>query len=248
MTWTRRAFVIAVAALVSACKTDSSGSPQPPAPPASPAPPTTTKLDFSFEGGASGWTAASSDYSPGQEATIAFTSGHERLPAPLDNMFGLFVAGHNWSSDLFMYISRPVTGLAANTKYRVDVSVSMASNVPNDCVGAGGSPGGSVFVKAGGTGTQPANVTQAGRITTNFDKGNQSQSGSNAVVIGNIAFGSGSCTGGTYQRKTLTTDNKGVTVTTDSSGRLWLVIGTDSGFTGYTKVYFLEGQATLTPV
>lgn len=246
MNWTRRAFILAVAASLSGCKTDGS-NPSPPSPPGQ-TPPTTTKVDFSFEGGFAGWTAAYSDYSPGQEASIAFTSGHERLPAPLDNMFGIFLAGHNRSADLFMYASRGVTGLAANTKYRVDISVNMASNVPAGCVGAGAAPGEGVVVKAGGTGTVPGDVTQAGRITTNFDKGNPSVNGANAITIGNIAFGAGNCSGGTYQRKTLTTNNQGPTVTTDSQGRLWLIVGTDSGFEGYTKVYLIDGQATLTPV
>ena len=243
--WPRRAFILALAFL-SACKSDGTSGPGPNPP--NPGPPTITKVDFSFEGGFAGWTAAYSDYSPGQEASIAFASGHERLPAPLDNMFGIFLSGHNRSADLFMYASRPVTGLAPNTRYRVDISVNMASNVPPGCVGIGGAPGESVFVKAGGTRTPPGNMVQAGRITTDFDKGNQSQSGTNAIVIGNIAFGAGSCTSGTYQRKTLSTGIQGPIIVSDAQGRLWLIIGTDSGFEGSTKVYLIDGQATLTPL
>lgn len=245
MHWSRRAFVFALAVLA-ACKPD---SPAPPAPPPSPpAPPATTRIDFSFTSGFSGWEAAFSDYSPGQEASIDFRSGHERLPAPLDNNFGIFLSSHNRSADVFMYVWRPVTGLAANRQYRVDLDVTLASNVPPGCVGIGSSPGESVTIKAGGSPIAPANITQSGRITTNFSKGNQSQSGQHAVVIGNFAFGGGTCTAGIYQRKTLTTDGKGPTVTTDSQGRLWLIVGTDSGFEGFTKVYILEGRATLTPI
>jgi hypothetical protein len=48
--------------------------------------------------------------------------------------------------------------------------------------------------------------------------------------------------------KTLSTDAGGAIVKTDADGRLWVVIGTDSGFEGTTEIYYLNGTITLTPI
>ena len=36
-------------------------------------------------------------------------------------------------------------------------------------------------------------------------------------------------------------------INADAQGRLWIVIGTDSGFEGRTEIYYLDGVATFTP-
>lgn len=51
-----------------------------------------------------------------------------------------------------------------------------------------------------------------------------------------------------YQLATLTTGGRSVTVRTSASGELWLIVGTDSAFEGFTKIYYLEGSPTITPV
>jgi hypothetical protein len=159
-----------------------------------------------------------------------------------------------------MYISRPVTGLVPGQRYRVRVDIIFATNVPPGCVGVGGSPGESVAVKAGATATQPSKVTQSGSVRSSIDKGNQSQSGREVITIGNFAGGGGTCSSGQYALKTLSTAAPQATVpplpappadalllTADAQGRLWIVIGTDSGFEARTEIYYLEGTATFTP-
>jgi hypothetical protein len=37
-------------------------------------------------------------------------------------------------------------------------------------------------------------------------------------------------------------------IAADAFGRLWYVIGTDSGFESRTEIYYLDGAATFTPV
>jgi hypothetical protein len=191
------------------------------------------------------------------EPTIAFAFGHERLPAPLNDTSGVFLAGTNVSDDLFMYMTRLVSGLVPNTRYRVDLDVTFASDVPPGCFGIGGAPGESVYIKAGGTGVQPANIQRPGSpaafVTTNFDHAGQHMSGANDRVIGDFAHGGGGCgddprNPGIWKRATLSTNGQGVVVSTDANGRLWLIVGTDSGYEGRTKIYYLAVSATLTPV
>jgi len=252
MELSRRSFLFTgVATLASCGGEDGGGSPIPPPPPPPPPPPGSITLTYSFANDFAGWEAGYSDYTLGQEATIGFAFGHERLPAPLADRTGIYLSSDNRSDDVFMYLTRQVDGLAPNTRYRVDLTIEIATNVPPGCVGIGGAPGESVAIKAGATATRPEKVVASGSfVTVNFDKGNQSQGGDNAVVIGNFAQSTpgGSCVNGTYQRKTLSSGTNGPTVRSDASGRLWLVAGSDSGFEGFTKIYYLEIRATLTPV
>ncbi|MBX3561368.1 MAG: hypothetical protein KF780_06100 [Sphingomonas sp.] len=222
----------------------------PPPPPTPPPPaPATVRLDFSFANGLDSWEPAYADYSLGMEASIGFAFGHERLPAPLDALSGLYLSADNRSDDLFMYIVRRLDGLAASRRYRVETQIRLATNVPPGCPGAGGSPGESIYVKAGATGVRPEKIVQGSYVRPNFDKGNQSTSGADAVVIGDLAqtTPAGGCLNAPYQTKTLSTGTAGPLVTTDASGQLWLIIGTDSGFEGFTKLYWLDGTAILTP-
>jgi hypothetical protein len=212
-------------------------------------------LAFDFTAGADGFTADFADYSPGQETSpvgILFVSEHRRLPAPLDNRFGLLVAGTNRSDDLFMFIWREVSGLVPGQNNRVETEVTIATNVPAGCAGVGGQPGESVAIKAGASPVLPAKAVNAsGNVRVNFEKdqGPLPVGGNQVFTIGDFTGGNGTCTTGTYALKTLHSpaDRRPI-LTADAGGRLWLVIGTDSGYEARTEIYYLDGTATFTPV
>lgn len=244
----RRTLLLAGAALLAGCDGDDPPRPPPPQPGPPPAGPLT--LDFSFANGLAGWEANFADYTLGMEAAIDFRFGHERLPPPLDSVSGFFLSGNNASDDLFMYIFRLLDGLAPNTRYRVDTTIVFATNAPRDCVGVGGQPGESVLIKAGATGAAPAKVVEPGDyVTVNFAKGQQANDGADLKIVGNFAqIGDGDCLDPHYQRKTLSSGANGPVATSDAGGRLWLVIGTESGFESVTRIYWLQGTITLVPV
>ncbi|HEX6375644.1 MAG TPA: hypothetical protein VFZ91_07975 [Allosphingosinicella sp.] len=211
-------------------------------------------MPFSFAAGIDGFTADFADYSPGQEIGpngILFNSEFRRLPAPLDNRFGLLVAGTNRSDDLFMFIWREVSGLVPGRSYRVATEVTIATNVPAGCAGIGGAPGESVVIKAGASPVRPAKaINAAGNVGVNFDKdaGPLTVGGNQVFTIGDFSGGGGTCGQGVYAPKTLRSpDDRIPTLTADSGGRLWIVIGTDSGFEDRTEIYYLEGAVTFTP-
>jgi hypothetical protein len=196
-------------------------------------------LDFDFSDGAQGWAAQFADYPPGDDAFYELASGYRRLPAPLNTRSGFFISGNNHSDDLFMYLKRQVTGFEANTNYQVSFIVNFATDVPTGCGGVGGSPGESVFVKAGASTVEPtSDLDQLGWLRMNIDKGNQSQGGVNALVIGNVA-NSTLCEQNIrrYEIKQLRSP-RSLLVTTDGAGSAWLFVGTDSGFEAVTSLYY----------
>jgi hypothetical protein len=78
----------------------------------------------------------------------------------------------------------------------------------------------------------------------NIDKGNQSQSGTAALVIGTAGNLSGTLT---WELKELRSEPGRLTMTTGSDGSAWLIVGTDSGFEGRTALYYTRVSAQFTP-
>jgi hypothetical protein len=244
-----------LAVLIVGCTSDSPISTSPPTPPpqAGPPPPPTPSthvFDFDFSADCAGWVPGFADYPPGQDAFYHLVAGVRALPAPLDTTKkGLFISGDNHSDDLFMYFKHRVTGLQPNATYRVAFGVSIATNAPAGCAGAGGSPGENVWVKTGASAAEPvAAVDSEGSLRLNVDKGDQSAGGRNAVVVGDLAS-SQPCGEGNprYELKQLTSGADSVEVAADSSGAARLLVGTDSGFEGTTSVYFTSLTSVFVP-
>ncbi|HEX9203020.1 MAG TPA: hypothetical protein VF964_03580, partial [Vicinamibacteria bacterium] len=79
----------------------------------------------------------------------------------------------------------------------------------------------------------------------NIDKGNQAQSGKEAVVIGTVGNLSGT---ETWELKELeSAASPPLTVMPNPDGSVWLLMGTDSGFEGRTSLYYTRVSVQLTP-
>ena len=205
------------------------------------------RFGFSFENDSQGWVVGFADLPADYDPSIyELDSGHRTLPDGLEGA-GVYMQGHNRSDDLFMYLKRRVDGLAPMTSYEVTVTVDLATNVAAGLVGIGGSPGESVFVKAGASTMEPTTVIDSiGHTRMNIDKGNQSRGGTQMVVIGDLAHPDVSAS--EFRIKTLDNSSSAVTVEADNTGSAWLIVGTDSGFEGLTRLYYDRITYTLTPV
>ena len=209
--------------------------------------PDSVEFSFTFEEDTEGWAVGFADLPADYDQSIyELDHGHRPLPDELEG-HGIYIQGHNRSDDLFMFLTKRVEGLQPDAAYEVAVSVDLATNVPAGSFGIGGSPGESVFVKAGASSVEPVTVEDGiGHLRMNIDKGNQSRGGEAMVVIGNVAHPD--VTGREYRIKTLNNDVQPVTVETDGEGRLWLIVGTDSGFEGLTTLYYDRISYRLRPV
>src|SRR5215207_3212894 len=199
----------------------------------------TFDIEFDFANDYQGWVAGFTDYPVGKETEWAIGSSLAALPAPLDgSRKGIRLTGENHSDDLFMYITRGVTGLLPNAQYGARFRITVATNAPRNCVGVGGAPGESVVLKAGATSTEPARVVDAAQYyRANFDHGAQLNGGRDATTLGNIATSNANCAVPRWELKEFDSGAAPVVISTDGSGRLWLVVGVDSGFEGTTTVY-----------
>ncbi len=204
------------------------------------------EFTYLFHSDAEGWTAGFADLPVDFDQQIyELDSVHRALPDGLHQRGGVLMQGHNRSDDLFMYLKRQVDGLLLNTEYDVSVSIDLATNVAAGLIGIGGAPGESVFVKAGASTVEPAASEDGNRyLRMNIDKGNQSRGGEDMVVIGNVSHSE--TTGSEYRIKRLDNAGQPLSVQSDDAGRVWLIVGTDSGFEGLTAIYYARIKYTLT--
>lgn len=204
-------------------------------------------VTFRFSNGAGGWQGHFAELPADYEQDVyELRFAHAPIPIPGCQDRGLLVQGHNRSDDLFMFIARKFgaeDGLKARTTYKVSVSFDLATNVAPGLVGIGGSPGGSVHVKAGVVTTDPAPaVAGDGYYRVSLDKGNQAGGGNALAVLGNIEK-----TGSqdeSYEYKSFQHECE---ITTGDRAEAWVVIGTDSGFEGLTQVYYTNIRVTFSP-
>ena len=204
-------------------------------------------IHFDFDEGPLGFVAGFADYLPAHEEIYELTAGHRALPPPLESQSGLFISGVNRSDDLFMFFKGPIDGLTPGASYGVEVSVEIATSTPAGCFGVGGAPGESVWIKAGVTAEEPVAVMEDSYLRMNIDIGSQSSSGTQAVVLGNVANSRQCELAREWELKALESESTPAGITVADDGRVWLLMGADSGFESRTEVYFTRAVVTLVP-
>lgn len=215
----------------------------------------TQLMQFHFSESQEEWMGDFSDYPKGEEAFYELAWGWENLPTettlPNDSTMklskGLFLSGNNHSDDLFMFVKHCIQGLKPKTWYALTYSLLIESNVSANLFGIGGSPGESVFVKVGASSHEPQKIIHQGIYRLNIDKGNQSQEGDNAHVIGDLANREVDPDKPEYRLKQLESKMP-LIVQTDQNGQLWIFVGTDSGFEGPTKFYIASLDLTIVEI
>jgi hypothetical protein len=233
--------------VVGACDTDDESS--------TTLPPGAVSVVSDFENGSDGWITDIADYTEPTRHED-FLSQVGIAPPGLEEQGADFfhLSATNRSDDLFMYLSRPLTtedGVIPGMTYRADFTVTFASAAPTGCVGIGGAPGESVWLKVGAADVRPTPVTEDDATRMNVDKGSQSDGGEAATVAGSIANGI-PCEEALesdplpYALVTLSAASDG-TVTATEDGSLWVFVGTDSGFEGRTSLFYDRIAVVLTP-
>lgn len=205
----------------------------------------TRTVKFNFDGGAHRFVADFSDYPQGDAIYYRFKSAHQRMPAPLDSESGLYISGRNHSGGLFMFFKGQVGGLVPGARYAVTAGAEIATSVPSGCAGVGGPPGESVWIKVGVSDIEPLPAPDGGWLRMNIDIGAQSRSGKNAQVLGNVANSRSCEQPSQWERKSFPVGAIATPVIASPKGRVWLLLGVDSGFESRTEIYFTQTWATF---
>lgn len=209
--------------------------------------------EFTFPNSTHGWVGEFADYPVDEEGFFELGWGWENLPVEICTSKahltkGLFLTGNNHSDDLFMFAKRQMDGLRPNTFYDLIFSILIESNVPSGiAVGIGGSPGRSVYFKVGASGEEPQKIAFNDYYLLNIDKGDQSNPGKNALVIGDLESPASDPFDSHYFFKQLSHEIP-LRAQTDAQGRLWVFLGTDSGFEGTSKFYIAQVNLQLKEV
>lgn len=214
------------------------------------------EINYDFRQGTLGWTADFADYLPEKAEFYKLFSGLRFMPRKLTILpqRGFYIRGQNNSADLFMFLKRRLNaqdGIVAGQAYQIQYDIIFASNAPNGCAGSGAPPGEGVFLKAGVSAVEPLSVLQPdGYRRMNVDIGNQGNGGEAASLAGDIANGI-SCEMAAprfpfnlVQRK----HQHPTKVSANENAELWLLVGTDSGFEGLTRLYYKNIFVRLVPV
>jgi len=205
-------------------------------------------LQWSFVSAAQGWTGKFSDYTVGMESSIGFQSGWSPMPSPLTGG-GFKLSGNNASDDLWMFASRGLTsashGIVPNALYDVTMTVWIGSNAPSGCIGTGGAPGESVWLKGNVAATQPRTVVSGGEVLFNLNKGNQAEIGPQALSFGDLANGD-PCEDPPRYKLLVRTATRPTPVRATSGGNLFIYFGSDSGFESRSTYFIDQVRVTLT--
>jgi hypothetical protein len=197
----------------------------------------TLEFAFSFES-SDNWTVGFSDYPVGEEEFYELASENTFLPDNLGNTIpALLISGNNHSVDLFMYAKKRINGLKPGREYVMTAEIEFSTNASSECFGVGGTPGTSVYIKAGVSVEEPVSVASAEDFyEMNIDKGNQSTGGKNAAAVGH--FGNDNqCENVSYVLKTLDNFTAPLEMTSDGNGSVWIFVGIDSGFESTTAIF-----------
>jgi hypothetical protein len=202
----------------------------------------TYRFNYTFDKDQEGWVTGFADLPADYDPDLfELDSGWSELPSGLEGS-AIYLSGQNRSDDLFMYLQQHITGLKPETTYQVDFSIHLASNTPEGMMGIGGSPGESVYIKAGAVNREPELVTDdIDWLRLNIDKGNQATEGEDLINLGTIAnpnIDMSTFTGEEYALMNLNNQVISFTVTSDKDGSIWVIIGSDSGFEGATTLYY----------
>lgn len=238
----KSAAAVSLLATLAACGGDNAATP-----PQGALPPVlkAVQITADFNQGIDGWKGESSDYSDADKPeNVVFEQ--RPLAAPLTGK-GYYVAGVNRSDDLFLFVRKQFGGFVPSASYKVNFTVKFASDVSTGCMGVGGSPGEAVWVFGGASDTEPKVVVNNGRREVNIDRGNQGGGGKAAQVLGTINNSVQDCGTPVMESKTVKSKEP-LTVKADAEGKLWLLVGIDSGFEAGSKVTFQSVVLDAEPV
>lgn len=190
---------------------------------------------FDFNESDHGWVADYTDY-PATQITDADTvykwhSEYTYAPSSVGRRKAIMLSCNNVNGDIFMFIKKKIGGFKPNATYNVVFEIELASDA---LAGQG------VILKAGASELEPKKIIEDSVYTLNIDKGVQYNAGENVVVVGDIGNIPTQSTNISQIIQGNSSSASPLITRSNSKGEIWLLVGTDSSFTGSTTVYYTK--------
>jgi hypothetical protein len=197
-----------------------------------------------FAEDAEGWEAQFSEYEPGLEDSLKLSFTHDKFMATesIGEVTAVVQSGFATNSDLFMYIKRQISGFKPNTVYSVVFNLELYAQLNEDFSGDLEDNNNGSFLKASVYAEEPDTVivddsNNPGMkiVLTNFEKGDDKVTGPNMALIGKLEYTS---VNETPLLLIGTTEGDDLLGTTDSEGKMWMMIGVDTNQPIYQSIFY----------
>lgn len=207
--------------------------------------PVTVTVDFNS--GIDGWATGTADYTESTKPTeVVFAA--KPLPAPLSGK-GFYLSSRNNSDDVLTYVKRQVGGFVPGARYALNFELRYVTDAANGCMGVGGSRGEGIWMVAAASTNDIVLVTDpaSGYQHLNIDRGNQASSGKQGKVLGTQGADGLNCAGGVFAAQ-VRKSSEAIEVQADQDGKLWVMLGADSGFESANAVYLQGAVISAKPL
>ena len=203
-------------------------------------------FDSTFESGLDNWTGDFAFYKSTQESAVKFNVKEDVLPASLKSaLHGLKLEGTNQGDSILLFIKKKVTNLDPAKTYKVAYQIDFASNLPDTLSGAGRI----AYLKAGASTEEPKKTLINSYYSVSIKSGNVAKSGSELLLLGNLANGLDSTY---YKAVSRNNANLAVQVKPSAAGEIWLCVAISTTYKGnismyFDRIYAAVGEKTITP-
>jgi hypothetical protein len=197
-----------------------------------------------FAEDAEGWEAQFAEYEPGLEDSLQLSFTHDKIMATetIGEVTAVVQSGYATNSDLFMYIKRQISGFQPSTSYQVVYTLELLAQLNEDFNGDLSDINNGSFLKASVYTEEPDtlivdDIENPGKKTviTNFEKGEGRTTGPNMAFIGKLEY---SDINETPQVLIGSSKQDDIIGTTDSEGKMWMMIGVDTNLPIYQSIYY----------
>ncbi|MDX9882211.1 MAG: hypothetical protein RBS73_09100 [Prolixibacteraceae bacterium] len=202
----------------------------------------TVTVTETFETGANGWEAVFGSYPEGEEEFYELAAGVKALPVPLDQTKKSYMlSGNNHSDALRMFLAKQIGGFTPGAAYELDIKLKLASKYPQESSGIGGSPGGAVHLVAyasanGYEKKYTGSTEEPGYFEIEIKKDTFDNKAQSEAELGTVGI-----EGDEFEYELIErTNDESMICKADTQGKIWVVLGTWSGFEGITTLYYDE--------
>lgn len=193
---------------------------------------------FNFQESSNGWIGGFAGYPLSDSAIFQLDTGHVEVPN--GTFQGIFnenayrLSGKSANEQLFFFFKREIEGLEPSTTYSLTFNYRIGFEVLTDSLDT--LDGQNLYLRAGAVTQEPVPIeNNEGILELELDAGTGTSDGNDMIYLGRVEIGETQ-----FVRQVFLVESMedAIEVTTDSEGKLWIVLGIDSEVTESVNVFY----------